>query len=576
MHSAMHREEKVSDSCSTLPVDRQPTSSDTLNGIMADQQNEEQPQKKSVFEKIRMPATMFAIILSMFVMSLNSTVVAPAMSLIASELDAIEKQTWIATSFMVALIAFQPIAGKFSDIFGRKPLLLFGQCFFFIGSLITAVSPTMDGLIAGRTIQGFGAGGIMSMLFVVVSDVTTLKWRPRVQSILAAIYGISSVVGPLIGGAFVDYLSWRWDFWLNIIVGGTATVLLGIFFKEPIQVRKESLRDKIQRIDFLGIFFSVACVTCLLLALNWGPVYGWSSAHSIGPFCAAGVAIIGLIITEGWVAKEPIIPPQVVFKPSVFTVYLYMICLGIGFVGTLYFGPILFQSVFGANSTESGIRLIPFIVCLIIGSAISGIFLPIFPYFKVYVVIGAASNLIGYGLFSTVNEGSNWGTQAGFLTFCGLASGLSQQNCILAVQSAVKKEYMAVATSLNNFFMIFASAVGIAIYQTLFATFLTSEVKKLDPQVLAVAMKYGAIENFLHIRNMPVEVQGPVIQAYMHALHSVFYAPLVASAIGVIAALFLRNVRYGGAESKEGPSTEEKGESLHQFDMSEGQKEQGC
>ncbi|KAI9494516.1 major facilitator superfamily domain-containing protein [Zychaea mexicana] len=493
----------------------------------------------------------------MFMVSLNSTVVAPAMSIIATELDALEDQTWIATSYMVAMNAFQPLSGKFSDIFGRKPILLLGMAFFFVGSLVNALTPTIDGLIAGRTLQGFGAGGIMSMLFVIITDIAPLEWRPRLQSMLTVVYGLASVVGPLIGGAFVDYLTWRWDFWLNIILGGVAIIIVFFLFTETGGVRNESFWDKFKRIDFLGTIFSISLIVCLLLALSWGPQKGWGDAHSIGPFVAAGVSLILLIISEGWIAKEPIMPRQVLLNPKVFVIYLYMVTLGLGFIGTLYFGPILFQSVFGANSSESGIRLIPYMVCLIAGSIGSGILLPRFPYIKMYIMIGAASNILGYGLFYTVDETASWGRQAGFLCFCGFAFGLSQQNCILGVQSVAGKEFMAVATSLNNFFMLLASSIGIAIYQTLFSTFLKAQFEGVAPEALAAAQQVGALTNYLYIGDVPEEFRQSIIHAYMEALNNVFIVPVVAGGFGVIAACCVRNIRYGAPEAQAAPKDEE-------------------
>ncbi|KAG2192473.1 hypothetical protein INT46_004476 [Mucor plumbeus] len=514
----------------------------------ADQQAEtigKESNFKSKRELIEFSLVMAGIIFAMFMMSLNSTVVAPAMSIIATELNAIEQQTWIATAYLVAVNSFQPLAGKFSDIFGRKAVFMFGIIFFFIGSLINALAKDISMLIAGRTIQGFGGGGVMSMTFILVTDVAPVPLRPRFQSMLAVVYGIASVVGPLLGGAFVDHASWHWDFWLNVILAAVAFAIMFFFLKEPTKTGEESFMHKLKRIDWLGTLFSISFIVCLLLGLNWGSSYGWGSAHSIGPFVAAGVSFIGLVISEGWLAKEPLLPARVLLNPPVTLVYCYMMCLGLTFIGTLYFGPIYYQAVFGVNSTESGLRLIPFMVCLIGGSVGCGILLRKFPSTKYYLVIGSACNLLGYGLFYTVNEHSSWGQQAGYLAFCGFAFGLSQQNAILTVQSCVELRDIAIATSSNNFFMMIASSIGIAIYQVLYQIFLKKEFGKLSLEVLATATEYGALRNYLFIRKMPVDIQTPVIKAYSNALHTVFILPIAAAAMGFILTLFFKNVRYG-------------------------------
>ncbi|CAO3593224.1 unnamed protein product [Absidia cylindrospora] len=258
-------------------------------------------------------------------------------------------------------------------------------------------------------------------------------------------------------------------------------------------------------------------------------------------------------------------PGRVLTNPAVVILYVYMICLGLGFIGTLYFGPVMFQAVFGADSMSSGIRLIPYMACLIVASVGSGYLLSFFPYIKFYLVFGASINLLGFGLFYTVNETSTWGQQAGFLTLCGFCFGLSQSNVILAVQSSSERRDMAVATGLNNFFLILASSVGVAIYQALFQLFLATQFLHVDSAVLATANKYGALKNYLYIRKMPIEAQKPIIHAYSQALHTVFIIPLVASGLGLICALFIKNVKYQSQpsalpavspETKENPDVE--------------------
>ncbi|KAJ8658359.1 hypothetical protein O0I10_006044 [Lichtheimia ornata] len=536
--------------------------------------DEAKPKTRSrrIFERIRFVLLVIGIILSMFMISLNSTVVAPAMNIIATELDAVAQQTWIATSYLVAMNSFQGLAGKFSDIFGRKPVVLFGTILFVVGSIVNSTTPTINGLIAGRTVQGSGAGCVISMLFVIVTDIVPLHLRPRFQSMLTVIYGLSSVIGPLMGGAFVDHVTWRWDFWINVIIGGCTTVILTFLFKEPAKVAKSSFWVKFKRIDFLGTLFSIGLICCLLLALNFGDQFGWNTPHAYGPFIGAAVSLIMLITSQGWISHEPLMPRQVVLNPAIFVVYLYMMCLGLSFIGTLYFGPILFQAVFGASSTSSGIRLIPYMALLIVGSVGSGFLLPRFRRLKYYLMFGAASNLLGYGLFFTVNENSNWGQQACYLTFCGLAFGLSQQNAILAVQQVAPKEYIAIATTLVNFFMMLASSVGIAIFQTLYVTFLQGQASGLDPDVMALAKKYGALENYLYIRDMPTEAQLPVIQCYMRALHTVFILPLAVAGLGLICTLFIKDVRFMG-QGVAKPKDEEQGNTMAEKDHDDDAKD---
>lgn len=311
----------------------------------------------------------------------------------------------------------------------------------------------------------------------------------------------------------------------------------------------------------LGLFLRVSTVQYILRSngVLSGSSYRWGEGHSVGPFVAAGVSLIALIGVEGWVAKEPLLPGNVIFNPACLLVYLYMMTLGLTFVGTLYFGPIYYQAVFGVDSTQSGLRLIPFMVCLIGGSVGCGILLRKFPNTKYYLIIGSASNVLGYGLFYTVNEHSTWGQQAGYLAFCGLAFGLSQQNAILTVQQSVEKKDIAVATSINNFAMMFASSVGVAVYQVLFTTFLKNEFTTLPAEVLYAANEYGALKNYLYIKTMPAALQTPIIHAYSVALHKVFILPIAASAIGFILTLFFKNVRYGAHDAPPAPVDEENG-----------------
>ncbi|KAI8391422.1 major facilitator superfamily domain-containing protein [Radiomyces spectabilis] len=546
----------------SLDEKRPPSHNDESHHSNASTTVPETTPSSNLISTLKKLTLFLGILLSMFMVSLNTTVVAPAMSIIATELNDLSSQTWIATAYLVAFNASQPLSGKFSDIFGRKSVLLFGILLFFIGSLVNALSYSMGVLIPGRTVQGFGGGCVMSLAFILITDLAPLHLRPRFQSLLTVVYGLASVVGPLIGGAFVDKVDWHWDFWLNVILSAISWIIIFFLLKEPTDSLNSSFLSKIKRIDWLGTIFAISFICCLLLGLNWGGSYGWSSAHSVGPFVGAAVSLIALVITEGWIAPEPLLPAEIMMNPRIIVLYLYITCLGVGFIGTLYFGPILFQAVFGADSTQSGIRLIPYMVLLITGSIGSSWFMILFPYVKLYIVIGAVSNLLGYGLFYTVNEYSSYSQQVGFLTFCGFAYGLSQTNVILGVQIQAGKKNMAVATSLNNFFLMLASSVGVAVYQALFQIFLGNNLKNVDSSILAIANDHGAIENYLYIRNMPEYAQRPIIHAYYQALHTVFIIPIVTGGIGVICALCIKNTRFGGPKPPKEQSKDQIEESI--------------
>ncbi|KAI9320221.1 major facilitator superfamily domain-containing protein [Dichotomocladium elegans] len=499
----------------------------------------------------------------MFVTALNTTVIAPAMTRIATDLGAPDQLTWIATAYLLAFVTSQGLAGKFSDIFGRKPIYLFGIFLFVLGSIVNAVTQNMPGMIAGRTVQGLGAGSIMAMSFVLVADLVPVEKRPRFQSALSVNFGLANVVGTLIGGVFVQRSTWRWDFWFNVILGGIAFIIIILLLEEPLDLEGVSFREKFKRIDIAGTFLLIAFVCCLLLGLCWGRIYGWSSGHAIGPFVAAGVSLIVLGIVESKFAKEPVIPLELLGNPAVSIFYLYVFCFGLGFVATLYYSPILYQSVFGADSIDSGVRLVPYMCSLIISSVGSGYFLSLIPYVKLYIVIGSIFNIIGFGLFWTVNEQSNWGQQACYLMFCGFSFGLSQQNCLFGVQTAAPKKYIAVATGLNQFSLMLSCAIGVAISDTLYREFLKDQLMSVSPDVLAIASQYGATSNYLFIRNMPVEIQQPIIHAYMVALNKMFIMPLVVAGIAVVCALLAKNVRYGSPQSQQQNHKEPMAEKSH-------------
>ncbi|KAI9031799.1 major facilitator superfamily domain-containing protein [Phycomyces nitens] len=486
-----------------------------------------------------------ACVLSTFLMILNGTIVSPALTKIATDLDGIDNQAWIASAFLVGACASQPVAGKFSNLFGRRVVLGFGALSFMIGSLVCALSNTINMLIAGRTIQGTGGGCLLSMSFVIVADIATVDIRPRIQSLLGIAYGIGSVTGPIIGGALVDSVSWRWDFWLGFILSSIVFITAVFFFKEPTKVSNDSLLTKLKSVDWLGVILAMGAICCILIALSFGSILGWKDPHSYGAFTACGISLILLFIVETRIAAEPLLPKSIFSRYETVVMFIYILCVGAQFVANMFISPMLFQALYGVDAISSGIRLIPYMACLIFGAIGSTIALKFIPYTKIFIVIGAASAVLGYGLFLTVNEDSSWGAQAGFLGFCGFALGISQTNGLTNIQAVVAEEDIAVATAMFNFFMFMGAAIGISVYQVLLKDFVIHNAADVPVEYLYVASKYNALKNYLFIRNMPVEYQGPIIHVYARALHSVFLIPLGIAAVAFILSLFIKNVHFG-------------------------------
>ncbi|OAD69137.1 hypothetical protein PHYBLDRAFT_39748 [Phycomyces blakesleeanus NRRL 1555(-)] len=485
-------------------------------------------------------------VLSTFLMILNGTIISPAMTKIATDLDGVDSQAWIASAFLVGACASQPTyTFVFYLIIKRRVVLGFGALSFMIGCLVCALSHTINMLIAGRTIQGAGGGCLLSMSFIIVADIASVEVRPRIQALLGISYGIGSVSGPIIGGALVDYVTWRWDFWLGFILSSIIFVVAVFFFKEPANVSRDSVLSKLKRVDWIGVVLAMGAICCILIALSFGSILGWTDPHAYGAFTACGIALILLFIVETKFAAEPLLPKSIFSNFHAVVVFFFMLCVGAQFVANMFISPMLFQALYGVDAISSGIRLVPYMVCLIFGAIGTTAALKFFPFTKFFLVLGAASAVIGYGLFLTVNENSSWGAQAGYLGFCGFALGISQTNGLVNVQSVVAEKDVAITTAMFNFFMFMGAAIGVSIYQVLIRTFVVHNVADVPLEYLYVANKFGALKNYLFIRNMPVEYQGPIIHVYARAMHSVFIIPLGVAAVGFILSLFIKNVRFG-------------------------------
>ncbi|KAF9205160.1 hypothetical protein BGZ59_000616 [Podila verticillata] len=462
------------------------------------------------------------LMLGVFLSSLDQTIVNVCTTKIANEFNALTEIPWVGTSYLLTSTCFQPLYGKFSDIFGRKPTFLFAITVFLIGSALCGAAQSMIMMIVARGIAGMGAGGIMSLVMIIITDIVSLRDRGKYQGMIGAVFGLSSVIGPLLGGVFVDKASWRWAFFINLPIGAITLAV-----------------EKVKRIDILGSITLIIGLVMILLPLNWGgSTYEWNSPIVIG-LMVGGFAVIGVFLLIEWKqALEPIIPFYLFKTRTNNAVFLTSFFIGMGFFGIMFFMPLFFQIVRQESATASGLEMLPLIVGLLLTSIGSGFMVSKYGQFRPFIWIGLALSTTGTGLLVLLNETSSKGEFIGYLFINGCGLGFSMQTLMLAIQSAVATKDIAVATANATFFRTVGSVFGVAISGTVF----NNAVKKnLGPLILEnPAIRIVLTDSYKAPSFGPV-LEAQILHAYMLALRSAFIVCTPFMGIAFLCSLGIRH-----------------------------------
>ncbi|KAI8140963.1 major facilitator superfamily domain-containing protein [Fennellomyces sp. T-0311] len=487
--------------------------------------------------RIQFVMVFFSIQTSLFLAAMENTVIATSIPTIATEFQAMSIASWAINSYALTFNAFQPLFSKFSDIFGRKVIIICGLGVFMLGSLLCGLAKTIVMLIVCRGIQGIGAASIFSMVFIIISDIVPLEKRGSYQGFITAVFAVASVVGPLMGGAFTDHISWRWIFYINLPIGGVAIVLLFFFLHLPME--KQNFKERLMRIDYMGNFLVLASAVLFLLAMNFGgQTFPWESAAVIVPFVLAGVLVITLVIVEIKFAKEPLMPPRLFKKQSVVAILLLNLFFGIGFYAVIFFLPLYFQAVRGDSAMWSGIRLIPMQMGISSSALISGLFISKFVTYRFLNTIGMSVCTLAIGLFILFSVNTSWSMIYGITVVGGLGMGLIFTASVIALQSAVEGRDIAVALGLQNFVRTLGGALGVAIASTL----LNSSLKADLPNVIPMKYAEQVLDSPGYIRNgLPSEYVDAAISTYANSMRSVWIIIVIITGIGVLCSLFIKN-----------------------------------
>ncbi|KAJ3384555.1 hypothetical protein HDU84_002867 [Entophlyctis sp. JEL0112] len=407
------------------------------------------------------------LLLAILLAALDQTIVATALRTIVNDFGHQELIPWIGSAYLLTAAPLGTLYGKFADIFGRKWVFVFAITIFETGSLICAVSNSMVVLIVGRAVAGIGGGGIFALVLIIISDIVSIRDRGKYQGLIGATFGLASVIAPLLGGAFSDNGLWRWCFFINLPLGAITLMTVIVFLKFPSE--EGSIIEKIRRIDFVGASLLFAAILCLVTPLQLGgSVWDWNSAQVIAMLILSAVLFALFSYVEIKFAKEPVVPPSIFINVSVPVLFVISICVGAAFLSGVYYLSLFFQVVYGDTATQGGLALVPFVFGLVISSVSSG--LVVSKYGKYVLFFYAGPLIIAAGITATsfLDSSSVLIEQIAFLFIFGIGVGCLIQTRVLALQSIVPLQMIAISTAVLQTCNTLGSTIGISITGTIF------------------------------------------------------------------------------------------------------------
>lgn len=520
--------------------------------------------------------TMIGVLMVMLLASLDQTIVSTAMPRVIADLHGFDRYTWVSTAYLLTSTVTVPIYGKLSDLFGRKPIFLIGIVLFLAGSALSGASQDMNQLIAFRAFQGLGAGALMPIAIAVVGDLFTPRERGKWQGVTGAVWGLSAILGPTLGGSITQYSTWRWVFYVNLPVGIAAMLVL--IFLMP------TLRGKSQKvsIDYTGAALLVLGTVPLLLGFTWaGTQYAWNSPQIIGIFAGSLVVLAGFVVYEALLERrggQPIIEPSL-FKNRIFTVSALVTAIfGMGLFGSIFFIPLFVQGVQGSSATNSGLILTPLMLTSIVGSIVSGQLVSRLGKYKWLAILGMIISVAGTLLLVRLSVTSGNTDVLLAMLVLGLGMGFGMSLYTLIVQNALPGK-IGQSTAALTFFRSIGGTIALAAMGSIMnSAYLPAFQGALPNSIKQAAVLSPSVKQFLSIFINPQVLLQPGVEAQLRAgaaqqgpagltlfnqviesvkvglaagIHNVFIMSMVIMLVGTIAVLFLREIPLRGGRSKQ-------------------------
>ncbi|OAP56030.1 hypothetical protein AYL99_10182 [Fonsecaea erecta] len=481
-----------------------------------------------------------ALCLSVFLVALDNTIIATAIPKITDHFNSLGDVGWYGSSYLLTTCALQLFFGKLYTFYSIKAVYLVSIVIFEVGSAVCGGAPTSDALIVGRAIAGVGSAGIFSGALVIIAYTVPLVKRPIYTGLIGAMYGIASIAGPLLGGAFTDGPGWRWCFYINLPLGGVTLVVIFFFFHSPVRKaeQKVPLRERAHQLDLVGTALFIIDIVLCLLALQWGgSKYAWSNWRIILCLTLFGVLTIVFVIHQYFMKEFGTIPFNIISQRSVASACWFAFALGGAFFVLIYWVPIWFQAIKNASAFKSGIMCLPMVLALVIANILTGVGTTAIGYYAPFYFGCVVLSAIGAGLLTTFETSTGHEKWIGYQIIYGFGVGLGMQQALITVQAVLPLKDVPTGTALVMFMQTFGGALFVSVAQNIFNNRLMSEIPKQAPHINpAIILHVGATSLKDQV---PASALHGVQTAYNTSLTQTWYIAVAMTCLQLIGAVFV-------------------------------------